>query len=269
MQPNNLHMQLATAYPNLEEITVGKGKGLTLFGDIHTDNGVKRAFLKILGFEGIAREVFCAVLARKLHLPVRPAYYVDMSNTRYHQYGNLESLAFGSLYDLTPARRLNQIMEFEAELLKWTDLLPSAVFDEWIANGDRIPNNMVFERGGVFWLYDHDEAFPGYIGESTPSNSQLLMLAAREKSEFELVRIREQAMKIIQEYELLDWQEIYELILAKDFPYLRIYFEKYIRFLQNRTPEMRKILTLVLGIKQNEFTFDARRKNLKNQNYDN
>jgi hypothetical protein len=270
MSLNNPRIEIATAYPNLEEISVGKGKGVTLRGDIHTDQGSKLAFVKLLGLEGIAREAICSVLARKLYLPVRQGYYVSLVNTQFHQQaGNVESLAFGSLHDFTRLFRLKDLASFEAELLKWPDLLKSAVFDEWIANGDRLPNNMAFERGGVFWLFDHDEAFPGHVSAATPVNPHLLALLAKDKTEFELHRIRNQALEVVETYENVDWDEIYSFVRAAEFKYLEKYFVRQIKFLQARIPEMRNILIQDLGIKQTELLLNDPQKKLKNPRHEN
>ena len=254
MSLNNPRIEIATAYPNLKKISLGKGKGVTLFGDIHTDQGARLAYVKLLSLEGIAREAICSVLGRLLHLPVRQGYFVSMVNTQFHsQTGNVESLAFGTLYDFTRLFRLTELSGFEMELLKWPDLLKSAVFDEWIANGDRLPNNMAFERGNLFWLFDHDEAFPGHISKGTPVGSQLLALFARDKAEIELHRIRNQALEIVKSYEQIEWDGVYNYVRAKEFKILEKYFLKQISFLKNRVAEMRNILTQDLGIKQIDF----------------
>lgn len=270
MSLNNPRIEIATAYPNLEEISVGKGKGVTLRGDIQTDQGVKLAFVKLLSLEGIAREAICSVLARKLHLPVRQGYYVSLVNSQFHsQAGNIESLAFGALTDVTPLFRLTDLPGFESDLLKWPELLKSAVFDEWIANGDRLPNNMAFEKGGVFWLFDHDEAFPGHVSVGTPVGSQLLALVAKDKAELDLHRIRNQALDFVKGYEQVDWNEIHYYVRATEFKYLEKYFVKQIKFLKARIPEMRNILTQNLGIKQTELFASDPQKNLKNQSHEN
>lgn len=269
MSLNNPRIEIATAYPNLKEISLGKGKGVTLFGDIQTDQGAKVAYVKLLSLEGIAREAICSVLGRKLSLHIRQGYYVGLGNTQFHALaGNLESLAFGSLYDFTRLSRLKELSSFETHLLNWPDLLKSAVFDEWIANGDRLPNNMAFEKGGVFWLFDHDEAFPGHVSASTPVGSQLLALLSKDKTELELHRIRNQALDIVKSYEQINWDEVYSCVRVKEVTSLEKYFEKQIKFLKARIPEMRNILTQDLGIKQKDFFSDLQ-KHLKNQSHEN
>lgn len=261
MPLNDFHIQIATAFPNQKKVS--SGRGLTLLGEIAIGREVKTAFIKVLSLENLAKEALCAVLARKLRLPVQQPYYVSMSNTIYHQQGNIDSVAFGLQNDMTPAFRLNNIQGIENELYKWPDLLSSAVFDEWIANRDRIPNNMVYEKSGVFWLYDHDDAFPGYVSPSSPVNPQLLALAAKDKSEFELFKVREDAMKMVDEYKSLNWNEIYTYLRTEELPQTKQYFMKYINFLKARIPEMRSILSQDIGIKQTEFPFRTETKQPK------
>lgn len=268
MSLNNPRIEIATAYPDVSK--VDSGKGITLLGDISTDEGRKPAFLKLLSLEGIAREAMCSVLARRLHLPVRQGYYVSLGNTPFlRQAGNIEGLAFGCMHGFAPLFRLRDLPSFETALLRWPDLLKSAVFDEWIANEDRLPNNMAFERGGIFWLFDHDEAFPGHVSPNTPVRSQLLILLAKDKTEIDLHRIRNQALDIVKSYENINWDEIYSDVRAKEFKILDSYFVRQINFLKARIPEMRTILTHNLGIKQTElFTSDIK-NNVKNQNHEN
>ncbi len=237
------------------------------FKGVHTLS--TRAFVKLLSLEGIAREAICSVLGRMLHLPIRQGYYVNVANTQFHQQvGNLEHLAFGALDDGTRLFPLKELSSFEADLLRWDDLVKSAVFDEWIVNGDRLPNNMAFERGGIFWLFDHDEAFTGHMSAATPVSPQLLTILARGKSELELHRIRHHAMKVVEGYEQIDWDEVYDCLrVKKEGRCMKLYFDKQIHFLKARMPEMHNILTQDLGIKQAEL-FSAVHKNVKNQNHD-
>lgn len=128
---------------------------------------------------------------------------------------------------------------------------------------------MAFERGNVFWLFDHDEAFPGHVSASTPVSSQLLALLAKGKAEFELHRIRSQALEVVKNYEQVDWDEIYSGVRATEFKSLEKYFMKQIKFLKARIPEMRNILTQDLGIRQSDFFSSDPQKNVKNQNHEN
>ncbi|MES2672918.1 MAG: HipA family kinase [Pseudomonadota bacterium] len=270
MSLNNPRTEIATAYPDLSKDNSAHGKGVTLLGDISTDQGRIRAFVKLLSPEGIAREAICSVLAKMLHLPVRQGYYVDLGSTQFHrQAGNVEGLAFGCMRGFTPLFRLKDLPSFESDLLKWPELLRSAVFDEWIANGDRLPNNMAFERGNVFWLFDHDEAFPGHVGPNTPVCPQLLALVAKNKTELDLHRIRNQALAFVRGYESINWEEVSHCVRATEVKFLERYFVKQINFLKARIPEMQNILTQDLGIRQSDFFSSNPEKNAKNQNHEN
>lgn len=56
MSLNNPRIEIATAYPDLSKDNSAQGKGVTLLGDISTDQGRIRAFVKLLSPEGIARD---------------------------------------------------------------------------------------------------------------------------------------------------------------------------------------------------------------------
>ena len=68
MPINDFHIQIATAYPGTRPVR-SKKKNVFL-AEIQTDEGRKDAYVKLLNIEDIAKEALCAVLARKLHLPM-------------------------------------------------------------------------------------------------------------------------------------------------------------------------------------------------------
>lgn len=94
-------------------------------------------------------------------------------------------------------------------------------------------------------------------------------MLAKEKAEFELHRIRNQALDIVKSYEQVNWDEIYHCVRATEFKYMEKYFVKQIKFLKARIPEMRNILTQDLGIKQTELFASDSQKHPKNQNREN
>ena len=245
-------IQLATALPGVEP--VDNRKGNTVIGNISADHGVKRSCIKLLTIEGIAKEALSAVLASELNLPVKtPCYYVDICNiepsSRYAR-----KVAFGAIYDQMASFPLNRYPE--EELRQWPGLLPAAVFDQWIANNDRLPGNMVYEKKNSYWLFDHDEAFPGYIKPSQPIDSQLLkILVSARQTDFELRGIKKEAMSVVNRYREIDWERVFSLVLSGELPGSEPYFRKYIRFLQERTHCMEAILNEKLGVRQRETDF--------------
>jgi len=251
---HELGIKIATALPDQQKIP--SGRGTTLLGDIIPEGHPRNsAYIKIQSIENIAKEALCAVLARSIKLPVQQPFYINMLHTEFAGQGNVENIAFGLLNDRMPASRIVSLQGIEGKLAKWPDLLKAAVFDEWIANRNRIPNNIVYERGDLFWLYDHDDAFPDSVTPSTAINSQLLALASQGKSEFELFKLRNDSMKIIEELHTIDWHQIFERLNVKILKSAIRYFDKYIHFLKQRLPELRTIISQDLQIKQSEFTF--------------
>lgn len=157
MPINDFRIQLATAYP--DATPVRSGKGITFFAELATDQGRKQAFIKLLRIEDIAREAICAVLARKLFLPMLQPYYVsvDPATLGGHVPRNPINVAFGLEADGLPNFRIASF-QLEEELSNWQEALRLAAFDEWIFNRDRVPNNLIFAGDGNFWLIDHDDA---------------------------------------------------------------------------------------------------------------
>lgn len=254
MSVNDFHIQLATAYPGAKRVP--SSKRTILKAEISTDQGRKDAYVKLLNVEGVAREAICAVLARKLHLPILQPYYVnvDPDIVEDHQSGNIHNIAFGLEADAAPAFRiLNRLTSDEVS--GWREVLRLAVFDEWVYNGDRLPNNLLFTGKGRFLLIDHDEALPNYASPTTCSNAQLLQLLAQNKSEFELYEIRRRAMEYVEQYLSIDWGEMYDLLLPENLPGSTQLFKKHITFLTVRSKNMRDIINQSLGIRQREIHF--------------
>lgn len=261
---NDFHIQLATAYPGAKQVRSSKGS--TLKAEIATDEGRKNAYVKLLSIEDIAREAICAVLARKLHLPMLQPYYVNVDPTviEDHQAGNIHKIAFGVEADETPAFRITNSLS-EGDILGWEEALRLAVFDEWIYNRDRVPNNLIFAGKGHFLLIDHDEALPNYASPTTCSSAQLLQLFAKNRSEFELYEIRRRAMEYVEEYLLIDWVEIYAFLSPENLPGSTQLFEKHIAFLSARRENMRGMIGQSLGIKQKELNFPTPNKMIKDK----
>ena len=142
--------------------------------------------------------------------------------------------------------------EIKERLKKWPDLWRCAVFDSWICNGDRLPNNLLFESDGNFWVIDHDDAMPGYVlpNPEFTQNTKLMPLLAEDKSEIELHRIRNQMMGLVENLKELDWNEIRVSVRHQDITEIRRPIDKYAAFLRSRLDVMHTILTEELGIKQ-------------------
>lgn len=258
MAINHPGVQIATAMQPLDAIPTRKG---TTFESWINDayNTRRRAFLKLLKLEDIAREVLCAVLARMLGLPIKQAFYVHVEPAIVpgHRTGNRYNLAFGLERERYPTFRIanDQINE---EIRRWPESLACGVFDEWIFNSDRLPKNLMFARNGVYWMIDHDEALPNSAQPADVCYSQILHLLSDGKAELELHRIRREALGVVEQLKYIDWNEVKKFVFPQDVATYGIesHFEKYISFLRQRIEHMPDILTQSLGIKQLNMKLD-------------
>lgn len=255
MSLNNYKVQIATACQPVREVPTRKGT--TFRADIYTEEGDrKKAYLKLLKVEDIAKEILCATLARKLHLPIKQAYYVNVDPSVVQgRRGNIYNLAFGLEEDIFPARHLTS-EQLSLELMKWDAVIPCAVFDEWIVNTDRLPNNLMFVSNGEYWLIDHDEALPRSAEIGCHSNSLLLQLLSKDKTEIELYGLRRKALDFVGEYLEIDWDEMLGLMQCSEPGLKQSYFFGHIEFLKKRASLMSEIITQSLGIRQQEFRFN-------------
>jgi len=265
MSINNYRIQIANAIAPVERVPTRKGT--TFKADIITEERDRRkAFLKLLKVEDIAKEILCATLARKLHLPIKQAFYVNVDPfiVEGGLRGNTFNVAFGIERDYFPSFPLSN-NQLENEIVNWSDALRCAVFDEWIFNPDRLPKNLVFVKNGEYWLFDHDEALPNSAREDECANSSILQLLSKDKTELELYSIRRSAMNFVDEYKNIDWSEIYSLMRPEEMQQSNVFYKKYIEFLKSRTLHMHAIITKSLGIRQQEMKFSDR----DNQNEEN
>lgn len=254
MQMNNFQIQIATAYKGLKDTKSRKGR--TLVGDIETDDGPIRAYIKLLNISDASKEAFCAVLGRRLHLPIPRPYYVyaDPAVTGYPS-GNRHHIAFGLEDAIIPGRRIQDEEPFLEQLKKWPDLAACAAFDSWIANGDRLPHNLLYSGNDDFWLIDHDEALPNYLDPMHSVRPQLIDLLRANKTEHELYQIKQKLMQIAQSFCDVDWDEIRLLLRAAEMPEMSKFFEVFIIFLQKRATNLDRIFAQDLGIRQEAFEF--------------
>ena len=80
-----------------------------------------------------------------------------------------DRFAFGTSYeghsDLLRRARLSPTVV--SRLVRWPSFLGAIAFDEWIANEDRTPSNLLFVGGREFLLIDREESLPNYMNKET------------------------------------------------------------------------------------------------------
>jgi hypothetical protein len=163
--------------------------------------------------------------------------------------GNEHRTAFGMERNCYPTFQFRS-GNLHRVINNWPDALKCAVFDEWIGNSDRSSSNLIFDSAGVYWLIDHDEAFPNYVSPSAPTHSTLLSAIAEGKVETKLWSLRKDAMACVEEYKKIDWEKILNLLTPNELPTSQGHYMKFIEFLISRTDHMHDIVSTSLGIRQ-------------------
>ena len=218
-----------------------------------TDNGRKTGYIKLLDLNGIVKEALCWALARYLGLPIPQAYFVsanpdDLPGTKP---GNSENLAFGLETTGILTRRIENRSAVQNLLENWKFVLQCGVFDEWIVNGDRIPNNLLFIGKDDFVLIDHDEALQSYVSVESHSQSEILRRLGKDRTESGRRALVDQAGFFLRRIQSLDWGRIQQMVVHANVSEIQLnMFSTHIEFLQQRASALPEIVPLSLGIKQ-------------------
>jgi hypothetical protein len=247
----DFHVQIATVFPPVQKI--GTNKGRTFRATIVSSNRRKlSAFVKLLNIEDIAKEVLCAVLARKLHLPMLQPFYVGVDPFYLDGYplANSQNVAFGIEEDSLRSWRIRG--NIESELVAWPEIERCAVFDLWIGNEDRYPDNLLFAGNKHFWLIDHEECLSASLKPESIIRSRLIEILGNGMKEFALHAMRKRLLHFVEDYKKIDWQEVLDLVLPDQIDGIEKHYLKYISFLKNRTHVMHDVVSECLGIKQRE-----------------
>lgn len=166
-------LQLATRIHAVErETEEGGNSGETCMVQL-ASGGRTIAYVKVLPPRKIAVEVLCALLAKHLGLPVAAPLLVRVPGEA--------DLRFGAAFiDAPPFRRAVKLEGTAAlkRIRAWKQLVPSACFDEWIANPDRHAGNLLHDGKAGFWLIDHDAALDAGHADDALCGQNLMMTLA-------------------------------------------------------------------------------------------
>lgn len=172
-------IQLATLCSGAKRFDEGNATE-TWKGSIQTHFGQKVAFIKVLPNNQLISETACALLARALGLNVPPPYLVRVHKEQLRQsrkWGKdeTEKICFGSeeIDHLSLARILfpkrkgksvpvhpSVMIKIRQQVAACEGFQETAIFDEWIANGDRHEGNLLWD-GRKFYLIDHSHSLTG------------------------------------------------------------------------------------------------------------
>lgn len=164
-------IRLANVVPGVVAVdSSDKGVNETFVGLIETSLDQQRAYIKVLDARQLVNELICSTLGRSVDLPVPEGFLVRTSANDLPESGILakvegEVLIFASADVGRPSlkRRLTvDGAQFLASLLAtWKHWDAASIFDEWIANPDRHPGNLLIEGPDKVWLIDHSHALTG------------------------------------------------------------------------------------------------------------
>ncbi len=246
-------IQVATATRPDRKLNTRKGiAGRAL---LRTDHGPKQGYLKLLDVQGIAKESLCWALSRCLGLPIPQAYYVYANPNDLSELSprNKFCLAFGTEEMEFSRDRIENRKVIESKLFEWEFSLQCGVFDEWIVNGDRIPNNLLYSSHGKFTLIDHDEVLPTHASVDSHSISEVLKRLSQNSTESAKHNLFERTKLFVLRIQRIDWERIRQMIIVENVPEVQWdMFMGHKNFLMQRAKILPEVLHLSLGISQTE-----------------
>lgn len=164
-------IQLANVVPGA--VLVGKddiGVNETFVGLIETSTDSFRAYIKILNSKQLINELLCSVIGRALDLKIPQGYLLrvssdDLPDSNLLKSHTGEALAFGVRDIGHPSlkRRIANNGEVFLDILlkEWNEWDDAVIFDDWVANIDRNPGNLLVGSADDVWLIDHGHALTG------------------------------------------------------------------------------------------------------------
>ena len=164
-------IELGHALPGGTLLTVDKGVNETYRGLIEVGSARLSAYIKFLPSRQLVNELLASVLGRIAGLPIPRGFLVEVHRADYpnsplmaaHGLTVMPAFAVEAIACQSALRRLDlQSPTAREQLLRaWPHWYSAAAFDDWIANADRHPGNLLVGAPGEAWLIDHSHAFTG------------------------------------------------------------------------------------------------------------
>ena len=198
------------------------------------------------------REVLFSVLGKRLVLPILQPYYVyvDPSFIDMPSFSSLYGTAFASEEEQVPPQRVLQGDALD-KIGSWSEIYNCATFDAWIANRDRLPNNILFSGVSGYWLIDHEEALPNGVTSKQAVGTQLAReISGQDRDDLRIRRNRDAMLRFINRALAIDWDEIRLAMRLQEVKEIEDLCNQHIQVLQRRLPNIREIISSDLGIAQ-------------------
>lgn len=153
-------------------LTLDKGVNETYRGVIEVGGSRIVAYVKFAPARQLVNELFASALGQLAGVKVPRSFLVKVSLADYPaspflQAIGTDALAFAS-EEVGRGTVLRRVSVSSAPALAaffrtWKQWPDAASFDDWIANADRHPGNMLIGSAGEVWLIDHSHAFTGPV----------------------------------------------------------------------------------------------------------
>jgi hypothetical protein len=164
-------IELGHALPGGMLLKDDKGVNETYRGIIEVGPARLSAYIKLLPDRQLVNELLASVLGRLVGLPVPRGFLVEVRRSDYPDSPQMISrgtavapaFAVEAIACQSAQRRLDLRSPMAVERLfrAWPHWYSAAAFDDWIANADRHPGNLLVGAPGEAWLIDHSHAFTG------------------------------------------------------------------------------------------------------------
>ncbi len=240
-------MTISAARPYTNALLAIQGATRAYAGDIRIEDSPQsvRAVIKPCSPEELAKEAFANSLAKALGLEAPDQYVVDISDFREWERRFKRRYVYAcflvhswSKYD---PRLLRFTLSSTNPLLKWKQLPLAVLFDEWIANGDRTPQNLMFSGVDQFMLIDNEQGFPGHLSASEAQGANFLASHFFNQQDDALKQRMQQVFRAIQQARMIRFESL-------EFPALRMItgcpeqIERCRDFVQQRWPHLPDLL---------------------------
>ncbi|MHB1933655.1 MAG: HipA family kinase [Leptospirillum sp.] len=190
-------LQSGESIPLLRE---EKGINATSVGMVKTEKEYVRAYIKKIPLREVLVETLCALLGRRLGLPIpRPIWVFQNDETENFLFGS-EDLSYPShkkflKIKALPDSQKDQILE------NWKHYRHAICFDEWIANTDRHTGNILIDQNFEIFLIDHGLSIPENFSPTILSKNQLATSISKGKDEIFLQNLRKDLMETVNKFE--------------------------------------------------------------------
>lgn len=228
-----------------------------------SDGSTVLAFIKDIDLREMANEVFAALIASQLGLPVplpiiARAEVADLPATKIPLPGTSSHVVFASA--AVSALPILQLLnaggpsphDVLARLAKWAGLADLYAFDSWVANIDRHQGNLLFSGQDDVWLIDHGHCFTGRhwkpenLAPAHPYRNRLMEWLTPSLASVRRMELAGQAEAAIQAAAAVNLLTLasangIHTMLGEDFSAI-------VAFLTARTEHIRKLSTTALGL---------------------